>query len=262
MKQRTFDFQRERSGEPFGTGRFAMEIDSTMPASARAPGLRQSPSPLAETNIALGGLVSSVAVAFPLFIGLLILGVGAGPSLLMASGVQIVIFCSVLAMGLMSDSPEVEYSQPVSATDDREPEAGDIWWMYPSRRDTGQQLRAAMAAPDSLHSRRLAADTAALGYEVHHCGNPEAVIASMRARPCKWDLLVFDLACAADVESAVDHLVELRTLCPGTRVVLISGSAGQDEFNGERRAICDVTLAKPVRQGRLLDAVAFCTTAA
>ncbi|TQE96686.1 MAG: hypothetical protein FKY71_16515 [Spiribacter salinus] len=65
-------------------------------------------------------------------------------------------------------------------------------------------FRAGLIAPNSGQSSSIADTLAELGVEVHHSTDVEALLASVKARPEAWDLVLFDLEAATELEMAVD----------------------------------------------------------
>ncbi len=67
--------------------------------------------------------------------------------------------------------------------------------------------------------------------------------------------VVVNLDAFADLDSAVDSLLEFRRHHADVSVILVSADVSGDDFGTERRAIGDVTLRAPVTAARLRDAL-------
>ena len=128
--------------------------------------------------------------------------------------------------------------------------ADEMWRSYDFRA-VKHYHRIALTASDNAEGRAIASDLAELGHEVHHCNLPGAVLDTVTARPEFWDFVIVDMDLATEVEDAVDDLLTFRQSCPTICVLLLSSSVLCHDFSGERAAIGDATLRKPVVKQQL-----------
>lgn len=228
--------------------------DEETPDAARR--FRQLSATSTKPNFALAGIIFSIPTAIIALVGLLVAGVAVGAALLITLGLQTAAFCGIIVLGLVRGSRANAEESASSNIEGQTVDAADFWWVHPRQCATGNQFRSSLIAPNVPESRRMAADLAGIGHEIHHCTDPDAMIASIKARPGDWDLVIYDTDAAPDLESAVGDLLDLREVCPTMPVVLISNTVLRDELSSERDA-WDVTLLKPVARNRLFWAVAF-----
>lgn len=132
-----------------------------------------------------------------------------------------------------------------------QPLAGHNWWVYHRQTQVSVGFRTGFFAADSVSSRSIANDLARLGHEVHHATDRYAVLDSILDRPELWDLLVFDLDAAPNLETGIDDLLDFRKSCPKVPVLVVSSAALRNDFSRHRRAMADGTLCKPVTRTSL-----------
>lgn len=206
-----------------------------------------------QPNIALAGVVGSVAVAVVVLTALLVAGHSILASLLIAWGAQIMSFVGILAIGLARVRRRERACLEAGVSCDGSPDAGDVWRSYERRAATSLPLHIAVFGRDVTQSRMIGTDLAGLGHDVHHSTDRDAVLNSICDTPETWDLLIFDLDAATSLEAGVDDLIDFRQACPEIPVILLSSTAKYDDFSRHRRPIGDATLYKPVFRNRLLE---------
>ncbi|GGD40297.1 hypothetical protein [Sinisalibacter lacisalsi] len=212
--------------------------------------------PPRQPNIAFAALLSGYPVALIAIVALVVAGRPLPEVLLIAVGLQILVFCGVLALGtLRATSPGLP-PRTTGDTPDTPPETADIWRVYPGRGEGDAASRIALISPDMEQSRSIATDLAGLGREVHHTTDRDSMFASVQARPDDWGLVIFDFDAAPDLETGVDDLLDFRSACPDMPVLLLSGGSLRSDFSSNRRPIGDATLRKPVVPRRLMEGIA------
>lgn len=225
--------------------------DCFSPPASCSPG---SPS------LGLAGVLVSLPAAIITFVALVIAGVPFLQAMLITVGVQVLVIVLVVAFGYWRLSSS-ERARVVGAVSDRETsghvssEASGTWRVYSRDGDGDDVFRAGLIAPNSGQSSSIADTLAELGVEIHHSTDVEALLASVKARPEAWDLVLFDLEAAPELEMAVDDLLDFRKDVPDMPVLVMTRDVARSDFSGHRRAIADGTLRKPVFRKQLLEAL-------
>ncbi|WP_117294349.1 hypothetical protein [Rhodobacteraceae bacterium W635] len=175
-------------------------------------------------------------------VALLVAGRPIVEALLVAYGVQLVVFCVFIVMG-RARAKEPVRAAPADAAPQRR-EAADIWRTYPSSVEAESPVRIALIAPDIGQSRRMATDLSQLGVEVHHGTDPDAMLETVQARPQDWGAVMVDLDRGAGLDVDVDDVLHFRAACPDIPVLILSNASLHADL--PRRPIGDMTLQKPV----------------
>lgn len=208
-----------------------------------------------QPNIALAGVVGSIAIALVTLTALLIAGNSILASLLIAWGAQVMSFIGILAIGFVRVHRQDKACSEADQTGEGSPELGEVWRSYGRRVATSFPLQVAVFGHDTAQSRIIGTDLAGLGHDVHHSTDSDALLSSICGQPETWDLLIFDLDTGSSLEASIDDLVDFRQTCPDLPVILLSSEARYDDFSRHRKPIGDVTLYKPVFRNRLLEAL-------
>jgi CheY-like chemotaxis protein len=206
-----------------------------------------------QPNVALAGVVGSVAVGLVTLTALLVAGRSILASLLIAWGAQVMSFIGILAIGFMRVHRRDMARLEADDTCDESHGPGDVWRSYGERATALFALRIAVFGRDAAQSRIIGTDLAGLGHEVHHSTDSNAILKSICDLPETWDLLIFDLDAGSCLEASVDDLMDFRQACSHIPIILLSSTAKKDDFSCHRKSIGDVTLYKPVFRNRLLE---------
>ncbi|MEE4187906.1 MAG: response regulator, partial [Roseobacter sp.] len=206
-----------------------------------------------QPNVALAGVVGSVAVGLVTLTTLLVAGRLILASLLIAWGAQIMSFLGIHAIGFISVQRRDMACLEADDTCDESHGPGDVWRSYDQRAAASFPLRVAAFGRYAAQSRIIGTDLAGLGHEVHHSTDSNAILKSICDQPETWDLLIFDLDAGSCIEASVDDLMDFRQACSHIPIILLSSTAKKDDFSCHRKSIGDVTLYKPVFRNRLLE---------
>lgn len=224
-------------------------VHETGPQSTSGPHKGQNGKP----GIAFAGILLGYPVAMIAMIGLLFAGRPLLETALVGFGLQILAFAVVLAVVLLRPQTG-DLSSPAAADIRIAPRKPvDTWRVYPGSGQRDGEFRTALISPDGRESRDIAVNLAGLGREVHHSTDRDALLGTVQARPEKWNLVVFDLDSAPDLDAGIEDLLDFRTVCPDLPVLLLSGGTLRNDFSPHRRVIADATLRKPVSRRRLID---------
>ncbi|SHM70714.1 CheY chemotaxis protein or a CheY-like REC (receiver) domain [Roseovarius litoreus] len=206
-----------------------------------------------QPNVALAGVVGSVAVALITLTAVLLAGLSILESLLIAWGAQMISFIGILAMGYR----RVRRQEYACHNEDKafggSCDPSDVWRSYGRLTSISCPLQIAVFGRDTVQSRIIGTDLAGLGHDVHHSTDSDAILNSICDQPETWDLLIFDLDSGPCLDTSVDDLMDFRQACPHIPIILLSSTAKKDDFSCHRKSIGDVTLYKPVFRNRLLE---------
>lgn len=122
----------------------------------------------------------------------------------------------------------------------------------------GKPLQAMTAATDPRECLIVgvpAADAALVAGEARSFGLVARIIPAEgfddMNRACSSAVTLVVNADAFDLVEIVDALISFRRRSPDLSVIILSAAFGGDEFQGERRAICDVSLRLPLSPRRI-----------
>jgi len=189
-----------------------------------------------QSDTSFDPIVLGFPAALIAFIALAVAGRSLLETLLIAFGLQILVFSVVLVTSLVrAKSPDLPRA---TATDTRDlpRETADIWRVYPSCNEPEPACRIALISPDKEQSRHIATNLAGLGREVHHSTDRDAMLESVQARPEDWGLVIFDLDTAPNLETGVDDLLDFRTACPEIPVLLLSDASQRNDLSPQDEA--------------------------
>lgn len=199
-------------------------------------------SPPARPNVAFAGILLGIPAMVIALVALLVAGRPIVEALLVAYGLQLVVFCVVIVMG----RARAKGSACAAPTDTGYPgrHTADIWRIYPSSGKVESPVRIALIAPDIKQSRMMATDLSQLGVEIHHGTDSDTMLETVRARPQDWGAVMVDLDPGPGLDVDVDDVVHFRAVCPDIPVLILSNAALHSDL--PRRPIGDMTLQKPV----------------
>ena len=205
-----------------------------------------------QPNLALGALLISILVAIITVAVLLFVGRPVLQTILITIAVQFAVFATTLVWGLNRRLSEELVAAKAGNTADGPLDTATIWDRYLDDDNATPPFRIAFISCDEAHSRDLAKTLASLRHRVFFSGRYEEMVARVASHPERWDLVIFDLDLAPDLETGVETLIQFRAHCPDVPVLLLSDAVQRDEMSHYRRAIGDATLRKPVTGMRLL----------
>lgn len=231
--------RKSRQPEPDTSLQSVLDLQSTQP------------------NIALAGVVGSVAIALVTLTALLIAGHSILASLLIAWAAQVMSFVGILAIGFVRVHRQDKACRQADQAGEGSTDLGEVWRSYGRRVARSLPLQIAVFGRDTEQSRTIGTDLAGLGHDVHHSTDSDAILCSICDQPETWDLLIFDLDADSSLEASVDDLMDFRQTCPDIPIILLSSSARYDDFSRHRKPIGDVTLYKPVFRNRLLEGLEY-----
>lgn len=213
-------------------------------------------APPGKPNFAIAGILLGCPVMIIAFVTLLSAGRPILETVLIAYGLQFLVFCVVVLLGLtVAKAPE----RAGPASNDsvyRSPAAADIWRTYPSSVRSANPVRIALIAPDMTQSRMIATDLAQLGVEVHHSTDRDAMLESVHARPQDWGAVMVDLDAGSELDACRTDVSDFRDACPDIPVLLMSGTVFHADPSPHGQSIGDVTLQKPVLRKHLVASLA------